>query len=262
MQKKWVIGITAMSLVATTAIGSTLAYFTTKTQQMTNTFTVAAPNGVTAQLREPKWDGYQFNQKMYKGNLLFGHWIDPDGTQAISCCQSLGFNQAKVMLPGDAIPKDPTMMNTTNCNQLGTLNWGQANVPVYMAMKVDTTNINNVKFDASKSGWQKLDKATYKFSNAKEVGDIYLWCGSNKDLKPDEVNSGDKTNALFDTVTVGSDAIQHTSVTAVNADKELKNFSIDLKGAAVQSRNLDAVSKLSVIESQLVGELGATMTTK
>lgn len=293
MQKKWVIGITAMSLVATTAIGSTLAYFTTQTQQMTNTFTVAAPNGVTAQLREPKWDGYGFNQKMSTGIM---QWSDPDGKHAINPYdQSLGINKANVMLPGDFIDKNPTMKNTTNCSW----DWfgnciapdASHNVPVYMAMKVtypkgfnhDNEYITNSdkkirnetrleteaeeKYGFVNDGWVRLD-----YLVANEDSQIYLWCGKSADSDypvPVAVNSSEAPASLFSFVRINSNDRQPSKDAIQN--KVLSNFNIKLQGAVIQSRNLDLFTNntmknnitennttLKTIESELAGQLGAT----
>lgn len=76
MKKKVLVIALALSLVAVTALGVTLAYFTDK-EQTTNTFTVG---NVAIELREPKW-------------------------------VSTGSVDAPNVYPGESLDKDPTIYN-------------------------------------------------------------------------------------------------------------------------------------------------------
>lgn len=261
MQKKWVIGITAVTLAAATAIGSTLAYFTATTQKMTNNFTVAAPNGITGQLREPQWDGFDFNQ--YVVDKASSR--DPIGTDVLTGHEkdtAIGINQAKDVLPGDMVLKDPTLMNTTNWTfdqgkSTGQLADGKVDVPVYMAMKVtysdkfDATNVifkykdnTGVLQDGMNPGW-----VPYKAIDSKT--EIYVWYGSKDGKTPDSapaaISSGAKTAALFDSVEINPliDTDKTTNTTT------LQDFNIVLKGSAIQAKNVPA----NEISSRLAGLL-------
>ncbi|MEF9916515.1 MAG: TasA family protein [Lachnospiraceae bacterium] len=79
-RKKITAGILATALIGTLVIGGTLAYFSQKTEEKTNTFTMG--NGITGKLTEPQWD--------QKGKTL-----------------------AENFTPGLEIPKDPQITNTT-----------------------------------------------------------------------------------------------------------------------------------------------------
>ena len=258
MQKKWVIGITAVTLAAATAIGSTLAYFTAKTQTMTNSFTVATGDnkGITGQLRESAWDGYDFNQYVVEKNSS----RDPIGTDVAAGKENdstLGINQAKTILPGDTIQKNPTLMNTTNCDSTGQLETNMVDVPVYMAMKVtysdkfDATNVifkykdnTGVLQDGMNPGW-----VPYKAIDSKT--EIYVWYGSKDGKTPDSapaaISSGAKTAALFDSVEINPliDTDKTTNTTT------LQDFNIALQGAAIQARNVPVAE----INSQLTALL-------
>lgn len=248
MQKKWVIGITAVTLAAATAIGSTLAYFTATTKQMTNSFTVKAPNGISGQLRESKWDGFDFGQYV-NGN-------DPDGKQhntnnPVVPPENQGLTKAETVMPGIQIDKNPTLMNTTNWdftnttsgNPKGALKSNTQSVPVYMAIKVTYNNFNDKieKINGNGSinvGWQDITPTGYP-SNEK----VYMWCDKTADktnTDPAKVASGDPTGSLFDTIVIDKTATYIDG----NQSTDLKAFSIDLKGAAVQADNLTDITEI------------------
>lgn len=262
MQKKWVIGITAVTLAAATAIGSTLAYFTTKTDPMTNNFTVATGNdkGITGQLREKNWDGYDFNEFVDKvSKNPDGSALKGDLTEADPDHPTYGVDMAKIMLPGDVIPKNPTLKNTTNWDFVNNqVIAGKVDVPVYMAMKVTYNNFNNVKINSDNkinAGW--VDIATTPSDPAGTCTKIYVWYGldANKatNKAPMAVSSGKPTDPLFNTVTVNRDATHNDGTEST----VLKSFDIELQGAAIQARNLpnDTADHISVINDQLTGLL-------
>lgn len=91
MKKKILVIALALSLVAVTALGVTLAYFT-DTEEAVNTFTVG---NVNIELREPLWNGNTFTG-------------DPGYTGDKN---SLGMHKAIAIAPGDVIPKDPQVRN-------------------------------------------------------------------------------------------------------------------------------------------------------
>lgn len=239
MQKKWVIGITAITLTAVTAIGSTLAYFTMHTDPMTNNFTVAAQGGLTGQIREPGWDGYDF-----------GSATTPTGTTANSDvtgdnAKALGLNQAKTMMPGDVINKNPNLMNTTNWDfSSGALKASTSSVPVYMAIKVTYDEATAAAVTAGtlapnfSTKWTKIGGGTNSDSSEYSV---YLWTGVANGTTAASVESGaSPTDALFTTVTVSENATS------------LDNFSIAVKGAEIQAKNL---TDETTIENDLTAEL-------
>ena len=84
----------ALGLVAIVGIGGTLAYFSQKTEEKQNVFTMGA--GLTGELKEPAWD-----------NIDFG-----GGSAGIEN-DKLGQKLAENFTPGLEIPKNPAIKNTT-----------------------------------------------------------------------------------------------------------------------------------------------------
>lgn len=199
MKKKLIIGLTSLVLVAAMAIGGTLAFMTQKTATMTNTFVAAA--GLSGEIREPKWDGFTFDDQ--------GH----DGTVAKDATATLGLNQAKAMTPGQKINKDPTLKNTSA-------------VPVYMAIKV--TYDTKTKFDAIASpltlnaGWVESTAGS----------GIYYYVGDNTNGNLKAIPAGNTTaTSLFNTVDIKTDATTETLTT--------NQFKITVIGGAVQTTDID-----------------------
>lgn len=98
MKKKILVLSLVVSLVAITALGVTLAYFTA-TRNVTNTFTMG---NIDIMLREPTWDGYDFDDATtpaLPANPAAGN-------------EGLGFYVAKPLMPGDVANKDPQVKNT------------------------------------------------------------------------------------------------------------------------------------------------------
>jgi membrane carboxypeptidase/penicillin-binding protein PbpC len=236
MQKKWIIGITALSLAAATAVGSTLAFFTAKTQTMTNDFTVAAQDGLSGQLREPAWDGF-----------IFGSATEPDGSQVnpdATDQDSLGISQAKTILPGDVIQKDPNLMNTTNWDfAKNALKDGTKSVPVYLAMKVTYDEATGAAVADGTLTLNFSDKWTKIGSGSDYV--VYLWTGTAKGTTAAAVESGKTAEPLFTTVTVNADAAA------------LNNFKITVTGGEIQAKNLDTSVEANekTVETKLSGLL-------
>lgn len=105
MKKKLAVSILSLALVATMAIGGTLAYMSATTGEKENRFIAAA--GISGQIAEPKWDGKDF-----------------DGTDVAQPISPLGKELAQTYYPTLVIPKDPTLKNTSE------------DLDVWMAMKV------------------------------------------------------------------------------------------------------------------------------
>lgn len=89
MKKKVLVIALALSLVAVTALGVTLAYFT-DAKQTTNTFTVG---NVKIELREPKWN-----------NVPFSGETSPN-------YQYTGLGDSTTVYAGEALDKDPQVKN-------------------------------------------------------------------------------------------------------------------------------------------------------
>lgn len=211
MKKKLIIGVTSLVLVAAMAIGGTLAFMTQKTATMTNTFT-AAP-GLSGEIREPLWDGYQFGETKTDNS-------QPDGTAAKTGITgddlaALGITKANTMTPGLDIPKNPTLKNTSA-------------VPVYMAIKVTYNDMT--KFDAIASftpnaGWVESSTGS----------GIYYYVGTdnngNANTVLQKVAKDDGTTSLFNTVDIKTDA--------TSTSLESNQFQITVVGGAVQTTDID-----------------------
>jgi predicted ribosomally synthesized peptide with SipW-like signal peptide len=204
MKKKIVLGLTAMVIVAAMAIGGTLAFMTQKTATMTNTFTAA--KGLSGEMREPAWDGYEFGQT--NGNE------QPDGSVAKTGIEGdalakLGITKANAMTPGLDIPKNPMLKNTSA-------------VPVYMAIKV--TYGTKEKFDKI----AQLDIINAGWVESSTSG-IYLYADKDGMLK--KVDKDTETTALFNKITINSDVT--TDLLTNNA------FTITVTGGAVQTTDIN-----------------------
>ncbi len=216
-KKKWVVGVTAASLAAVVAIGATLAYFTSQTQSITNEFHVATgTDGITGELKEPAWDGIEFGETEAQ---------DPSDS-------TLGINQAKHILPGDTIPKNPTLKNTT---QASATNTNGDDLSAYVAIKAvfpdNFTDYASVTIDSTK--WELIDGETGTGSA------VYLWVS---DGNPAALAADDATDPLFSNVQIKSDVDSNT----------LKDFDIQLQGALIQSKNL---TDSNTIQQQLIDTL-------
>lgn len=215
MNKKILLSLASLVVVAGIAVGGTLAFMTNKTQVMTNSFK-AAP-GLTGELREPKWDGYNFGEK--NGNN------DPDGTSVKTgltddAKAALGYTKAQTATPGLNIPKNPTLKNTSS-------------VPVYMAIRVDYSDKEIFDKAATLLGLNKTDWTEHTIDdNANAI--IYVY---NTTVAADS-----PTNPLFDGIQINAE------LTTDQLTEYLTGLNIKVTGGAVQSTDI----KSDVAANQLV----------
>lgn len=99
--KKFILGL-SLVLVLGVAVTGTLALFSSKTNAIDNTFTMG--EGVSAELKEPGWDGIEF------GTSTATNPNDP----------TLGKNVAKEFEPGEIIAKNPQIKNTSKTTKVVT----------------------------------------------------------------------------------------------------------------------------------------------
>lgn len=142
--KKIIGGTLALSLVAATAIGGTLAYLTRQTEKRVNNFTFAKSDvALNAMLTEPTWDGiveYEYNDDgtvtpIYGyttgGEAVYGY-TNGDRSQPVTNKSAIddttkrpttnedgttityGDEQAKSMIPGSTAAKNPIITNIGN----------------------------------------------------------------------------------------------------------------------------------------------------
>lgn len=115
--KKFTKYLMIFALVFGLTLSLTMTLLTDTTSSATNVFT--SSRGIDIELREPAWDGYDFSEA----------W--PGGTSPKSDDVTLGYNIANEYLPGDTVPKDPTIKAMTGSDN------------TYVAMKL-TYKVNDV----------------------------------------------------------------------------------------------------------------------
>lgn len=246
MHNKLILGLTAATLTAVVAVGGTLAFMTNKTAQMTNKFT-AAP-GLTGELREPGWDGYEFGDTTTDGSQPTGDTISQKITDDAAKA-ALGLTVAGSMRPGDTIGKNPILKNTST-------------IPVYMGIKVTYTDWNSdpAKIQADRTKFEKIADLSsggstgvsgqwylYKTDGA---SDYYFFKGGSSENKLTAVGTADgenTTNNLFDSVVIKKDI----------STKELTDnqFNIVIVGGEVQAVHIDTDADYTLAEQQLYDEL-------
>lgn len=222
MKKKIVLGLTSVVVVSAMAIGGTLAFLTSQTKEMKNTFKAVSTN-VSGLIRESTWDGYAFSDLKPDSTQPDGQSANPNYTGT----EQLGIAKASAMTPGMTIPKNPTLKNTSP-------------IPVYMAIKVtynDRAKFAAIASLAENNGWEKADKKTYaQFTDPNS--DIYFYTGTTADAKGNvktndvlkTVDSTNTTNALFENIKIDS-KIDYTTLNS-------NQFDVDVTGAAVQTSDI------------------------
>jgi predicted ribosomally synthesized peptide with SipW-like signal peptide len=198
MRRKTILKLTCIIAITALITGVTLAYFTDATSVKTNTFTVS--DGLSIKLAEPTWDN-----------------LDYDG-DAAGITEDLGEDLADNIVPGRTIPKDPSVLNDSE------------NDDVWVAIKLAYSGTANsfalinafadINFDTV--GWEAKDATNTVFYYKTQ-------------LEPDDETTDLFTRVLIDT-------------TAANGD--LKPFTINIKAYAVQAEGLtyaDAKTQLDTL---------------
>ena len=179
MKKK--VGL-ALSLVLALGlvVGGTLALFSSNTNTLKNTFTVGT--GVSLDIKEPTWDGEDF-----------------DGTTTLPEDQ-WGKNQATEFSPLDAINKDPQVKNTSD------------KVNVFAAVEITYTND---KTSAPMDYATLSALATVDFNTT----DWEIVQVGNKTVAyyKTALAPGEKTNPVFTKVTIGKDVDENSPNFTINA---------------------------------------------
>lgn len=191
-KKKKIAAIVSVLTVATLAVGATLAYLNDTTETVTNTF--ASNKNISISLREPGWDGYDFNTP--DSEYQWGE----DVSEANKNNMDLGFNQAKSYVPGQVIPKNPTVKNTGTAEN--------DSVDAYIALKVQYFDNENkqVSYEAFKKAY--LEETGIAFSSdwtlAETMADnsqVYVY----SDTLPKALTVGTESTPLFTEVPLSLD---------------------------------------------------------
>lgn len=101
------------SLVFGLSLSLTAAILTDSDGPATNVFT--SSRGIDILLREPAWDGYEFGDPDWDNGLS----TNPDYEGAAM----LGYDVANEYLPGDTVPKDPTIKNLSTSEDAYVAMW-------------------------------------------------------------------------------------------------------------------------------------------
>ena len=180
-KKKTIIATIVLLLIF--AIGGAVAYFTDTTEVTTNTFTLG---NVQIELSEPNWNA----------------------------------NNAKDLMPGMEVDKDPTITNT-------------GSNPAYVFMKVEVpcttgTGAKEIFEYTPNTSWAELTSEAVACTDGKATK-VYVYGTASA---PTELAKAAATPALFSKVTV----------TELTGDEEglTGNLNMDIKGYAIQSQGIES----------------------
>jgi len=214
-RKRAGLAITGLLVVAIIAVGATLALLSTTTGTKTNAF--SSNRNIDIQLREDKWDGYTFED---------GAGDSTTGLEAIKGREedmTLGVNQAKAYLPGQSIPKNPTVKNNnTNGNGVETrvalkvtYFIGEQQV-TYETFKNKLLATDGIEFN---NKWEQIDG-----NDNDNMADIYLY----QDVLGLEEDVNNTTTPLFSTVPINKNL-------QPGEDGKLPSFNINVQAYAIQA---------------------------
>lgn len=217
MKKKIALICTAVVLVAAIAVGGTLALLTDSTDKVQNTFTVG--KGISIDLKEPDWDG-----------------VDFDGNTS-TASEDLGENLAQNFVPSRVIPKDPTVKNISETDE------------VWIAVKLDVGyQLNEDGTTYKVTGKDALDKiqdfaqidwnAGWEAKDADANSLVYYY--------KTKVAAGAETANLFSEVAINNDA----------NEQGMDNFKIDVTAYAVQAENVEYEAAKTALDN-LMTQVGA-----
>lgn len=232
-RKRAGLAITGLLVVAIIAVGATLALLSTTTGTKTNAF--SSNRNISIQLRENEWDGYTFEDGA--GDSTTGLEENPNYT---GNKEDLGVNQAKAYLPGQSIPKNPTVKNNnTNGNGVETrvalkvtYFIGEQQV-TYETFKNKLLATDGIEFN---NKWEQIDG-----NDNDNMADIYLY----QDVLGLEEDVNNTTTPLFSTVPINKNL-------QPGEDGELPRFNINVQAYAIQA-GIDGMS----IEEEMVKFINA-----
>ena len=200
--KKLMVSIISLALVAVVGIGGTLAYLSTRTNDKKNTFTMGT--GIAGELVEPKWE-------------------------------EVGKRDAQNFIPGRVIDKDPQVKNESPS---GTVD---AYVAVKLTYGEDVTSAAEIEkfadIDWNTKDWtfnQDHTIAYYNYLSKAQTSTTPLFNTvtiKELALTKAQIESADTDNVQFD-----KSKYENNNW----ADYEMKNFDISLKGYLVQSAGFDS----------------------
>lgn len=227
MKKKQIGILVSIAVIAIVAIGFTLAFLHSTTETKTNAF--SSNKNISIQLREPAWDGYDFDEYVNNDGAT-----DPKGDKAKPNYEGstpLGVIEAQRYVPGETIYKDPTVKNNGDSN----------GVPAYVAIKVQYFKYDEegkeVQLSYNEFKQAFLAENGIEFSNQwsditanNSNSQVYLY-GSADQAKALEV--GAITEALFTEVPISLDL-------EPGENGMLPGFNIKVQAYAIQTAGIEA----------------------
>ena len=215
MKKKGLKMLVALVAIAVVSMGITFAYLNSTTETKTNTF--ASDKELKVELREATWDGY-----------VFGSATIPDGSTANpaitgEAAAALGVNLAKAYVPGQIIPKNPTVKNTGDSTD---------GVDEYVAIKVqyyiESTQVSYTAFKDTLLTTTGIvfdgDWATLSGASGNTLDQVYIY---GTEATPTALSNGTATSSLFTEVPLGMQ---------IGTDDDLlPTFDIQVTAYAVQT---------------------------
>lgn len=187
-------------------IATTLALYAGQTESKLNTFTKSA--GVSISLREPAWDGYNFNDNV--DNVKLGTQKNPAKAN-----EFLGIDAAKAYMPADIVKKDPTIRVDADSEA------------AWVAIKVEFFNQNKevISQETFENTYGKIViDSKFELIERKGTHSVYMYKTS--------LSQTEATVPLFKEVKINEDIAL--------VDGVLPSFKIQTTGYAVQAKGIDA----------------------
>lgn len=229
----------AIALLFGFSLSLSYALLTDSDGPITNVFT--SSRGIDIELREITWDGYDFGDPDWDHGLSVNPDFDGDP-------DTLGYNIANEYLPGDTVPKDPTIKNVLDSED--------TYVAMELVYKVDDVEVDydefitylqpgQIVFDlgATATDWtnESNDKGTV--ADPINLNNFFVYNSALTDE--------DMTSALFDEILISFD---------LEPDLEgyLPKLEIDIMAYAVQTQlptgtdKVDALKDFAVYPDQPV----------
>lgn len=246
MKKKVLLSLLSVALIVTVSVGATMALLRDTTDEVVNTFT--SDKAISISLREPKWDGYGFEETttLLSTEVLGDVTKISDtnyrkGTTAVDDDAKYGCNIASQYMPGDTIPKNPIVKNTSEDEKVYVAVTvecfrGQGTSAVSIPYGTATTDKSFVKdfgtLTFNEGTWTLLvtydNKMVYVYGTENAATELDIDAVTSTSVFKEVVlndNLGEETTVLpsFE-VKVNAYAVQVKNVEADEAAEELKNF--------------------------------------
>ncbi len=240
--------ILATALVATLTIGTTLALLRAQTETVTNTFT--SEKSIEISLREPKWDGYGFETdttlpagEAAESMTKISDTAYPRGAAAANDSPLYGVNIAKQYMPGDLIPKNPIVKNSSQDEK------------VYVAVTIECfdgkENAVSIAYGDKNTENSFVKKfGTLAFNNAwvkaGTVGNKMIYIYGTTEA-PTELDVNAVTSAaVFQEVKLNDDIGEEEAV--------LPSFEVQVNAYAIQAKNIEVSDAGEKLLSFVKGE--------